>query len=62
MHGKDLHIVGRAALLRRPRIQGRAAALPCQEGKDFCQDIRGFSLLTQRKSVEKLEKKDELLG
>ncbi len=25
-------------------------------------DIRGFSLLTQRKSVEKLEKKDELLG
>jgi hypothetical protein len=28
---------------------------------DFA-DIRGFSLLTQRKSVEKLEKKDELLG
>jgi hypothetical protein len=31
-----LRITGRAALLRRPRIQGRAAALPYQEGEDFC--------------------------
>jgi hypothetical protein len=31
-----LHFFGSAALLRRPRIQGRAAALPCQEGEDFC--------------------------
>jgi hypothetical protein len=31
---KNLHVFGRAVLLRRPRIQGRAAALPCQEGED----------------------------
>jgi hypothetical protein len=30
---KILH--GRAALLRRPRVQGRAAALPYQEGEVF---------------------------
>jgi hypothetical protein len=28
---RNLHEFGRAALLRRPRIQGRAAALPYQE-------------------------------
>jgi hypothetical protein len=33
---KNLHDAGRAALLRRPRIQGGAAALPCQEDEDFC--------------------------
>ena len=33
---KNLHVFGRAALLRRPRIQGRAAALPYQEGEEFC--------------------------
>jgi hypothetical protein len=33
---KNFHVVGRAALLRCPRFQGRAAALPHQEGEDFC--------------------------
>jgi hypothetical protein len=33
---KNPHVFGRAALLRRPRIQGRAAALPYQENEDFC--------------------------
>ena len=36
MQDKNLHVVGRAALLRRPIVQGRAAALPYQEGVDFC--------------------------
>jgi hypothetical protein len=27
---ENLHVFGRAALLRRPRVQGRAAALPYQ--------------------------------
>jgi len=31
-----LRLSGRAALLRRPRIQGRAAALPYQQGEEFC--------------------------
>jgi len=31
---KVLHVFGRAALLRRPRIQGRAAALPYLEGEE----------------------------
>jgi hypothetical protein len=35
VHDKNLHVSGRAALLRRPRIQGRAAALPYQESEDF---------------------------
>jgi hypothetical protein len=35
-HDKNLHAFGRAALLRRPRVQGRAAALPYQEGGDLC--------------------------
>jgi hypothetical protein len=35
-HDKNLHVVGRAALVRRPRIQGRAATLPYQEVEDFC--------------------------
>jgi hypothetical protein len=34
-HEENLHIFGRAALPRRPRIQGRAAALPYHDGKDF---------------------------
>jgi hypothetical protein len=34
MQDKNLHVAGRAALLRRPSIQGRAAALPCLEGED----------------------------
>jgi hypothetical protein len=29
------HVFGRAALLRRPEDQGRAAALPYQEGEGF---------------------------
>jgi hypothetical protein len=33
---KNLHDAGRAALLRRPRIQVRAAALLYQEDEDFC--------------------------
>jgi len=33
---KNLRIVGKAAPLRRPKIQGRAAALPYREGEDFC--------------------------
>jgi hypothetical protein len=33
---KNPHVFGRAALLRRPRIQGRAAALPYQESEDSC--------------------------
>jgi hypothetical protein len=33
---KNVHVFGGAALLRRPRVQGRAAALPYQEGEDFC--------------------------
>jgi hypothetical protein len=33
---KDLPVFGRAALLRRPRDQGRAAALPYQKGEDDC--------------------------
>jgi hypothetical protein len=32
---KHLHVAGGAALLRLPRIQGRAAALPYLEGVDF---------------------------
>jgi hypothetical protein len=36
MRDKNLYVFGRAALLRRPRVQGRAAALPYQEGEDFC--------------------------
>jgi hypothetical protein len=43
VYDKDLHIFGRAALLRRPRIQSRAAALPCQEGEDFCHAPRAAS-------------------
>jgi hypothetical protein len=35
VQAKNLHVFGRAALLRRPRVQGRAAALPYQEGKDL---------------------------
>jgi len=35
-HDKNLHDFGRAALLRRPRVQGRAAALPYHESEDFC--------------------------
>jgi hypothetical protein len=31
-----LPVFGRAALPRRPRIQGRAAALPYHNGEDFC--------------------------
>jgi hypothetical protein len=47
---KNLHVIGRAALLRRPRVQGRAAALPCQDGEDLChshgaKNIRAFLLL-----------------
>jgi hypothetical protein len=34
-HDKNLHVYGGAALLRRPTIQGRAAALPYLEGEDF---------------------------
>ena len=33
---KILRVFGRAALLRRPRIQGRAAALPYREGEEIC--------------------------
>jgi hypothetical protein len=33
---KNLDVAGRAALLRRPRIQGRAAALPYHDGEGFC--------------------------
>jgi hypothetical protein len=36
LHDKNLHLFGRAALPRRPRIQGRAATLPCQQGEDYC--------------------------
>ena len=32
----DAKVLGRAALLRGPRIQGRAAALPCRNGEEFC--------------------------
>ena len=38
---ENLHVVGRAALLRRPRIQGRAAALPYQEGEKSCRAPAG---------------------
>ena len=31
-----LRVFGRAALLRRPRIQGGAAALPYREGEEIC--------------------------
>jgi len=34
--GQNSSSLRRAALLRRPGIQGRAAALPYQEGEDFC--------------------------
>jgi hypothetical protein len=40
---KNLHVFGRAALLRRPRFQGRVAALPYQEGEDFCHARYGVS-------------------
>jgi hypothetical protein len=33
--GENLHVFGRVALLRGPKIQGRAAALPYQVGDDF---------------------------
>jgi hypothetical protein len=33
---RNLHVFGGAALLRRPKVQGRAAALPYQEGEDLC--------------------------
>jgi len=33
---RNLRILGRAALLRRPRIQGRAAALPYREAEEIC--------------------------
>ena len=36
LQDKNLHFFGRAALLRRPKLQGRAAALPYQEGEDSC--------------------------
>jgi hypothetical protein len=31
-----IRVFGRAALLRRPRIQGRAAPLPYREGEEIC--------------------------
>jgi hypothetical protein len=36
LRDKNLYIFGRAALPRRPRIQGRAAALPYRESEGFC--------------------------
>ena len=51
-HDKNLHVVGRAALLRRPRIQGRAAALPCQKGEDLCPAPR--RTLFPKKSLTKI--------
>jgi hypothetical protein len=30
-HDKNLHLIGRAALLRRPKILGRTAAPPYRE-------------------------------
>jgi hypothetical protein len=50
-HGADwvqdgfLRLSGRAALLRRPRIQGRAAALPYQSGGEFCAAPGLFALV-----------------
>jgi hypothetical protein len=34
-HDKDLRVFGRAVLLRRSRIQGSAATMPCQKVEDF---------------------------
>jgi hypothetical protein len=55
---KNLHVFGRAALLRRPRIQGRAAALPYLEDEDFrpapgqdCGVTRGLILERLRQSL-----------
>ena len=41
---KNLHIFGRAALPRRPGIQGRAAALPYHDGEDSCPAPRSMWL------------------
>ena len=52
---ENLRVFGRAALPRRPRIQGRAAALPYQDGEDFCPappaQTDGFSFADRRRRV-----------
>ena len=35
-HERNLYILGRAALLRRPKVQSSAATLPCLEGEGSC--------------------------
>jgi len=60
-HDKNLHVVGRAALLRRPRVQGRAAALPYQEDEDSC-PAPSSSISSSRQSICAVIKKGQFIS